>query len=381
MSSTFLASCAGWYRYLSEDPFTLLAVFASLLFLAVLLVRRPGSAGSADSHALDTRIEPCQNLLKEIYVTKILVHPIKSCRGTSVESSRYNSEGLENDRMWAIIEGDSHEIITARKTPKMVLISPRILADDNSASGGILEVNFPDDSGCETFSVPLHPSEDVLSTWEATDRLSLFGHIIHGYIHPSISPSSRSPSAVLSRYFDRPVHLVYKGARQPRPCDPTAAFPDLKATVKYQDGYPLLILSEESLAAVESKIRPLVGVQGIADKWKDETLKIERFRPNIVIRGAGVPFVEDTLKEIVIGSSPAPRISLVSQCPRCLLPNVDPLTGIRDAAVPFKVLMKTRAGVDPARKSGAMLGCNAVSHGEGVVRVGDRILVTEIAGR
>ena len=52
---------------------------------------------------------------------------------------------------------------------------------------------------------------------------------------------------------------------------------------------------------------------------------------------------------------------------------------MRDAAVPYKVLMKFRTGKDPTRKSKACFGCNAVVGGEGVVRVGDRIEVKEWA--
>ena len=59
---------------------------------------------------------------------------------------------------------------------------------------------------------------------------------------------------------------------------------------------------------------------------------------------------------------------------------MDTTTGVRDAAVPYKVLMKFRTGKDPTRKSKACFGCNAVVGGEGVVRVGDRIEVKEWAG-
>lgn len=57
------------------------------------------------------------------------------------------------------------------------------------------------------------------------------------------------------------------------------------------------------------------------------------------------------------------------------LPNVAPDTGLRDAAVPFKVLMKVRTGVEPNDKYKAFLGCNGVPLGSGVVRVGDVVTV------
>lgn len=93
--------------------------------------------------------------------------------------------------------------------------------------------------------------------------------------------------------------------------------------------------------------------------------------------------------------------TLVSKCTRCLvrksitcllyrahrschcliqLPNVDTKTAERDAAVPYKVLMKFRAGKDPARMSKPCFGCNGVPSGTGIVRVGDRVFVKEWAG-
>jgi len=57
------------------------------------------------------------------------------------------------------------------------------------------------------------------------------------------------------------------------------------------------------------------------------------------------------------------------------LPNVDPETGVRDAAVPYKVIMKFRTGLDPERKMKPCVGCNAVPDADGVVRVGDTVHV------
>lgn len=114
------------------------------------------------------------------------------------------------------------------------------------------------------------------------EKVMMWGNAIHGHICESLpsssspSPSqSQSPSAILSRYFDKPVHLVFKGSR-PRPCDPTPVFPDLKATAVFQDGYPLLVASEESLLAVETELRGHVGKQGVDERWKSDRLVIER---------------------------------------------------------------------------------------------------------
>ncbi|KIK62238.1 hypothetical protein GYMLUDRAFT_42185 [Collybiopsis luxurians FD-317 M1] len=367
----------------------------------------------------------------DIRVSKILVHPIKSCRGTSVQESRYTPEGLEHDRRFCIVEADSHKVITAREVAKMVLITPRIHEDSSSTHGGVLTISFPEDSGCASFSVPLFPVgfEDK---WERVNDIELWGTTIDGFICQSIfnSPSASvdvganananaradsdvdvdaktnidanvdanvdvnvnagaSASAILSKYMDRPVHLVVKGST-PRSCDPTDTFPKLKATARYQDCYPLLVLSEESMGVVKEEVGRWGGfagdggdegdgggrVAGIGEEWKGRDVVIERFRPNIVIRGAG-PFAEDHFEEVSIGGS-SEGILLVSKCARCLLPNVSPDTGVRDKAVPYKVLMKFRTGVDPLNKMKPCVGCHGVPLGNGTIRVGDEVFVKKM---
>lgn len=114
-----------------------------------------------------------------------------------------------------------------------------------------------------------------------------------------------------------------------------------------------------------------------------------------MFRGAGA-FGEDDWEEISIGSKDASSITLVSKCVRCLvsnsaygvvicmvswvrqLPNVDPDTGVKDAAVPYKVMMKFRKEIDPVEKMKPCLGCNGVPEGEGEIKVGDTVYVKKM---
>lgn len=326
--------------------------------------------------------DPFENCkFSDIRVTKLLVHPIKSCRGTSVLEAKYDEEGLQHDRKLAIIHARTHRVITAREHAKMVLIHPRINSDKSDIDGGRIDISFPENSNCKKFSIPLNPSEEILETWDRLENIQLWGHNdLDGYICQSICQEDRnSPSLTLSQFLGCEVFLVLKGPR-PRSCFPTTDFPSLTAKTYYQDGYPLLVASEESLCAVQERMRSEVGKQGVAGRWSSDDLVMERFRPNIVIGGAGIPWAEDTWETIQLGTNTS-HISLVSKCTRCLLPNVDPDTGVRDAAVPYKVLMKFRTGKDPARLSKPCFGCNGVPSGSGVVRVGDPVTVVRILGR
>lgn len=59
-----------------------------------------------------------------------------------------------------------------------------------------------------------------------------------------------SPSEILSNFLGVSVLLVRKGPK-PRWCKPTPDFPDLSgAAIKFQDGYPVLLLSHEKYAYV-----------------------------------------------------------------------------------------------------------------------------------
>ncbi|KAI0814790.1 MOSC N-terminal beta barrel domain-containing protein [Irpex lacteus] len=388
------------YSVLSSADTVWLATGVAAAVLSFLIFRNkfiPASRSSAAATTNKTSLSetPRPNIVKgpfdmgEVRVSKILVHPIKSCRGTSVSEARYTPIGLENDRKWCIIDAKNNKILTAREIAKMVLIGPRLHYDNSSVAGGVLTVTVPNGDATTSFSVPIQPTPAILSQWPIIDKCSLFGQTdIDGYVCQAAEPGGPSPSEILSNYMGKDVHLVMKGPRV-RPCDPTPLFPNLEASSVFQDGYPLLVASEESLAAVGSAIRDaatgtsatLGKIGGMDhDRWKDGQIEIERFRPNIVFTGAGVPYAEDAWRKIVIGDDmpdEANVISLVSKCTRCLLPNVDVKTGIRDAAVPYKVIMKIRSGVDANNMNKACFGCNGVPSGNGVVRVGDIVRVKE----
>ncbi|KAF8079183.1 MOSC N-terminal beta barrel domain-containing protein [Lyophyllum atratum] len=357
------------------------AALAGTFVLFRLVYYRPGkrlAQTPAQKKMPQVAMKPQDGTVK---VAEILVHPIKSCRGTNVPTAKYTPEGLENDRRWCIIDAAKNDVITARDFPHMILITPRIEPDPASPDGGALVVTFPPDApaGCTEFRVPLQPSSDTLKEWEIIDKMNLLVFPVDGYIVQTLPSSSPlSASAILSIYFGKPVHLMYKGPN-PRAVEATHAFPELQATSVYQDMYPLLVLSKESMEDVEREVRGRVGEQGVGEAWREDRVELRRFRPNIVFEGGG-PFAEDHWEEVTFGSRDAPLITLVSKCTRCLLPNVSPTTGERDKAVPYKVIMKFRTGLDPVEKMKPCVGCNGVPAADGVVSVGDVVYVKKMIG-
>lgn len=69
---------------------------------------------------------------------------------------------------------------------QLVLIYPQIRVDKSSPDNGSLVVDLPEDSGCESFSVPLRPSQETLSTWTMWGgflvKLTLLLHNLFWYV-------------------------------------------------------------------------------------------------------------------------------------------------------------------------------------------------------
>ncbi|TFY79762.1 hypothetical protein EWM64_g4249 [Hericium alpestre] len=248
---------------------------------------------------------------------------------------------------------------------------------------------------------PIKPGRRRVSYSSASiDDLSVHSFTnIDGYVaqpHISTAADPTLCSTVLSRFLGRSVHLAYKGPRL-RPAPPTWSEPALKAHVDYHDAYPLLVASVESLAGVRDFVKQWWNEQGITavDNWDPDSLVIERFRPNIVFEGAGLPFAEDMWKEVTTSdpnSKETGRFSLVSKCTRCMvctpafvdqivaysfkqLPNIDPATGARNMAIPSKPLKQFRTGLDPGTMDASCFGCNAVPAAPGTLHVGDFVAV------
>jgi hypothetical protein len=51
---------------------------------------------------------------------------------------------------------------------------------------------------------------------------------------------------------------------------------------------------------------------------------------------------------------------------------------LKDAAVPYKVIMKFRKGIDPVEKMKPCVGCNAVPQASGTIKVGDDVYVKKM---
>jgi uncharacterized protein YcbX len=256
-----------------------------------------------------------------ITVSQLWIYPVKACRGIPLKEAHVGRRGIERDRRYMIVD-DTGQFVTQRERPELCRLHTAI-------DEALLTLTF----GAAQIAVPIAlvdgPRRQV-TVW--------------GFTGPAIEhPPARD---FLSQALGAPHHLVYL------PDDITRPVPDgrLRDPVSYADGYPLLLLSEGSLAALNARLSAPVTMR--------------RFRPNLVVTGCA-PFAEDGWATFRVGAllfrAPKP-------CARCAVLTVDPETGATGRE-PLATLATFRA-----RGGEVWFGMNAIPDGEGEIAVGDALV-------
>jgi uncharacterized protein YcbX len=121
--------------------------------------------------------------------------------------------------------------------------------------------------------------------------------------------------------------------------------------VSFADGFPFLLLSQESLDGLNQRLA--------------EPLPMNRFRPNIVVSGCEA-HAEDGWHRVKIGDLP---FRVAKPCARCVVTTTDQLTGDRGAE-PLRTLATYRL-----QGREINFGQNLIHEGRGTLRVGDEVSV------
>lgn len=261
-----------------------------------------------------------------IRLTGLNIHPIKSARAIPLDESAVDEFGLRYDRRWMVVD-EAGVFLSQRHHPRLALVVPSI-------SDGTLQVDAP---GMPTLETPLHPKATV-STSVTVWRDSCPATWVGG-----------SAAEWFSEYLGCPCALVHMADQAVRLVDPAFAPPG--ARVSFADGFPFLLISEESLADLNGRLAA--------------PLPMNRFRPNLVVAG-GEPYAEDGWDWIEIGGL---RLRVVKPCDRCVVTTTDQSTGERGQE-PLRTLATYR------KRDGLVLfGQNVVHEGRGRLRVGDEVIV------
>jgi uncharacterized protein YcbX len=259
-------------------------------------------------------------------VADLFVYPVKSCGGIGVESAEVDAFGFRNDRRWMVVD-ENGRFLTQRTVPLLATIRVGI-------SDGRLSLRSAD---WGSLVVDAHPQT------AAVERVTVWRDTVEA------RPVGEEADAWLTAVLGRPARLVWMPESTVRPPkrDPAGAAP----RISFADAYSFLVISRESLAALNARLA--------------DPLPMNRFRPNIVVEGAG-PFAEDGWKMIRIGQI---ELDAAGPCARCATTTTDQETGARGLE-PLQTLATFRRDGNEV-----LFGQNANHRGTGTIRRGDRVKV------
>ncbi|XP_004867466.1 mitochondrial amidoxime-reducing component 1 isoform X1 [Heterocephalus glaber] len=239
-------------------------------------------------------------------VAQLWVYPIKSCKGVAVPEAEVTALGLRVgqlcDRFWLVIN-EEENMVTARQEPRMVLISPTCEDD--------------------TLTLSAAYSQDLLLPIKTPTTNPVRTCRVHGLEVQGRDCGEAAAQWITSFLQSKPYRLVhFELQMRPRSSQQIRAAFGPSDQVAYSDSSPFLVLSEASLADLNSRL--------------EKKVTATNFRPNIVISGCGV-YEEDTWDELLIGDV---RLRRVMACSRCILTTVDPDTGVMHRKEPLETLRR-----------------------------------------
>ncbi|MFI5356466.1 MAG: MOSC domain-containing protein [Opitutales bacterium] len=266
-----------------------------------------------------------------MHLSGLFIHPVKSLRGISVTEADLDDLGLVGDRRFLVVD-DQGRFLTQRTLPRMALIETALTADT-------LILRNPHHGSS---AVPRHePGPPVtVQVWRDTVEAEDCGVEI---------------AVWLADFLRQPCRLVRIGRDYRRAVNPARARPGDE--VSFADGYPLLAISEASVAHLNDRLQ----AQGEAP------VPMNRFRPNLVIAGCPA-HAEDTFDRFRIGEVTLRR---AGPCIRCVITTTDQDTAERGPE-PLRTLAMYRR--DPAEPSHVNFAQNIIHETKrGTVRVGDAV--------
>jgi uncharacterized protein YcbX len=235
--------------------------------------------------------------------------------------------GLEHDRRMMVVTPKG-EFLTQRKYPRLALVTPTL-------RNGVLELSAPN---YDSIQIGIQNSG---TPWRVSVWKSKGVHAID---------QGEEAAIWFSDWLGTSVRLVHIAEGYKRLVNEEYAV-NADDHTGFSDGYPILLTSEEGLQDLNSRLAA--------------PLPMNRFRPNIVVRGGG-PFVEDTWNRIRIGDV---ELVVVKPCARCEVTTIDKET-LERSKEPLKTLATFRK-----HKLGVIFGQNVIPLNEGRIWLGMNVEV------
>jgi len=227
-----------------------------------------------------------------VQLSAITRYWIKSCRGEQLTEAGVLPWGLDGDRRWMLID-DAGKVVTGREHPRLVLVSPR-------RTGSALRLSAPGHRDLDV-AEPDGNRQLPVTLWSS---------------QLTAAPADDAAHRWFSELINTSVRLVFLDDPTRRPVDPR--YGRASDVFSLADGYPLLLTTEASLAALNDLI--------VSGPRPDEApLPMNRFRPNLVVSGAAA-WAEDEWKQVRIGAA---TFRAVKACDRCVFTTIDANTAAK----------------------------------------------------
>ncbi|WP_219213707.1 MOSC domain-containing protein [Variovorax boronicumulans] len=275
-------------------------------------------------------------------IARLFVYPIKSCAGVELPEVLLTETGLEFDRAWMVVDAQGG-FVTQRELPRMALIQPTLKHMEMVLRApGMLALHIAFDRVEKPVRVKVW--RDEVAAYD-------MGDIAAQWFSDFLSEPGRPQVLRLVRFDPEQKRLS------------NMAWTDgVEAENQFADGFPLLVTSEASLAELNDKLL----AAGHA------AVTMARFRPNIVLAGIEAQD-EDRVETMHVATAEGQaRLQPAKPCPRCPIPDIDPLTAVSSPEV-NDMLRTYRAH---ARVNGAItfgMNCIVLEGVEHLLKVGQSV--------
>lgn len=261
-------------------------------------------------------------------IHSVIIYPVKSCAPVAMRSARVRPRGLAFDRRFMLVD-EAGRTITGREFPSLLRVKPGI------AEGGLC------------LRAPDMPDLVVGESGSGEPRPV--------FVFDDACPAracGEEADRWFRRYLGTECRLVHMDAECHRPV-PAEIGGRPGDEVSFADECPLLLTSEASLADLNARLpRPA---------------SMDRFRPNLVVRGATAPYDEDHWRRVRIGGI---EFDCAQACKRCVFTTIDPRSGARDGnQEPLRTLSTYRR----QGAGGPAFGIHLIPRGGGELRPGDAV--------
>lgn len=351
-------------------------------------------------------------------VKALFIYPIKSCRGIELQHGDVIRTGMKYDRQFSFAQevtslpsleeqaDGSHGVksewqcITLRTFPRLARIETEVWVPDPSSPTYSPNGEFVQSEGCVVIKFPFSP--DIDFSW---DGLRAFVKILatklscqdepmvefripfnptiqrikqNGYTSEKMKIWKDAPEA-LNMGAEVPEEIMAKlkyclgvsnpftlfridtrNYREVFKCAPKKEEVGFQTIIGMADSYPLHIMNLASVHDVASRL----------PKSYYKNFNALRYRANIYITGPPA-FAEDYWAKVRIGKC---KYHISCRTTRCKLPNIDPISGIRDRNEPERTMRKYRV-IDKGSTS-PCLGMQVTPlFDEGDIKVSDEVQV------